>query len=105
MPLVSRVHEASTRFDGVEDVRIAGVRLGAPVARLLSEFLDAGGHPATAARIRDAIERRITIEAPPTIADHEAILEALEEDFPSTLNSLRRELLEERQRLRRLTGG
>jgi hypothetical protein len=86
-------------------VRIAGVRLGAPVARLLSEILDAEGHPATAARIRDAIERRITIEAPLTVADHEAILEALDHDCPATLHRLRRELLEERLRIRRSTGG
>ena len=86
-------------------MRIAGVRLAAPVARVLSEILDAEGHPATAARIRDAIERRITIEAPLTIADHDAILAALERDCPSTLYKVRRELLEERQRVRRITGG
>ena len=90
--------------DSVGGVRIAGVRLGAPVARLLAEVLDAEGHPATAARIRDAIERR-TIEAPLTIADHEAILETLERDCPATLYRVRRELLEERRRLRRITGG
>jgi hypothetical protein len=86
-------------------VRIAGVRLGAPLARLLSEILDAEGHAGTAARIRDAIERGVTIEAPLTIGDHEAILEALEDDCPSTLYRLRTELLEEQRRLRRITGG
>jgi len=84
-------------------VRIAGVRLGAPVARLLSEILDDRGQPATATRIRDAIERRVTVEAPLTVSDHEAILEALEGDCPSTLYRLRRELLEERN-LRRRAG-
>ena len=86
-------------------MRIAGVRLTAPVARLLSDILEGEGHTATAAKIRDAIERGITIEAPLTIADHDTILEALERDCPSTLYKLRRELLEERGRLRSIKGG
>ena len=85
-------------------MRIAGVRLGAPVARLLTELLDGTGHAATAARIRDAIERGVTIEAPLTMADHDAILDTLERDCPPTLYRLRREL-EEQRRLRRITGG
>jgi hypothetical protein len=86
-------------------VRIAGVRLDASIARLLSETLEAKGHAATAARVRDAIERGVTIEAPLTIPDHEAILDALESDCPPTLYRLRRELLEEQRRVRRITGG
>lgn len=92
-------------FDSVAGMRIAGVRLGPPVARLLTELLDAQGHAATAATIRDAIERGVTIEAPLTIADHQQILEALEGDCPPTLYRLRRELLEEQRRVRRITGG
>lgn len=91
--------------DSVARVRIARVRLGAPVARLLTELLDGTGHAATAARIRDAIERGVTIEAPLTMADHDAILDTLERDCPPTLYRHRRELLEERRRLRRITGG
>lgn len=92
-------------FDSVAGMRIAGVRLGAPIARLLSERLDAAGHSGTAASVRDAIERGVTIEAPLTLADHEAILDALERDCPPTLYRLRTELLEEQRRVRRITGG
>jgi len=86
-------------------VRIVGVRLGAPVARLLSELLDSRGYPETAAKIADAIERQWTLEAPLTLADHEAIIEALAENCPTTLHRLRTELLEEQRRIRRITGG
>jgi len=85
-------------------VRIVGVRLGAPVARLLSEILDRSGYPETAAKIADAIDRRWTLEAPLTLADHEAIIEALAEDCPTTLHRLRTELLEEQRRIRRIMG-
>ena len=85
-------------------MRIAGVRLTAPVARLLSDILEGEGHTATAAKIRDAIERGVTIEAPLTMADHDAILDTLERDCPPTLYRLRQEL-EEQRRLRRITGG
>ena len=85
-------------------MRIAGVRLDTPVARLLTDLLDGKGHLATAARIRDAIERGVTVEAPLTMADHDAILDTLEHDCPSTLYRLRR-ALEEQRRLRRITGG
>ena len=88
----------------VELVRIAGVRLQAPVARLLTEILEGEGYHDTAAKISDAIERQTTIEAPLTIDDHEAILAALGADCPPTLGRLRRELLEEQRRLRRITG-
>jgi hypothetical protein len=85
-------------------VRIAGVRLQAPVARLLAEILAGEGYPETAAKIADAIERETAIEAPLTIEDHEAILLALGGNCPPTLSRLRRELLEEQRRLRRITG-
>jgi hypothetical protein len=86
-------------------MRIAGVRLGAPVARLLSEILRAEGFPSTADKIADAIERRVTVEAPLTLADHEAILEALTRNCPPTLTRLRQRLDEERRYVRRVTGG
>jgi hypothetical protein len=86
-------------------VRIVGVRLGAPVARLLSEILDSRGYPETAAKIADAIDRQWTLEAPLTLADHEAITEALAENCPTTLHRLRTELLEEQRRIRRIAGG
>jgi hypothetical protein len=86
-------------------VRIVGVRLGAPVARLLSETLESKGYPATSAKIADALERKWTLEAPLTLEDHEAIVAALAENCPSTLHRLRTELLEEQRRVRRITGG
>ena len=86
-------------------MRIAGVRLGAPVARLLSEILERDGYPETAGKIADTIERRITIEAPLTLEDYEAISAVLAHDCPASLFRLRTELLEELLRLRRITGG
>jgi hypothetical protein len=85
-------------------MRIAGLRLHAPVARLLSEILEGEGFPDTAAKIAQAIELQVTTEAPLTMADHEAILTALETNCPASLNRLRTELLEERRRMRKLTG-
>lgn len=85
-------------------MRIAGVRLQAPVARLLSEILRAQGFVSTADRVADTIERRITIEAPLTLDDHRAILQALEHDCPSTLKMLRQRLSEEQRYVRRVTG-
>ena len=86
-------------------MRIAGVRLGAPVARLLSERLESEGYPETGGRVADAIERRITVEAPLTLDDYEAISMVLAHDCPASLHRLRTELLEQQQRLRRITGG
>jgi len=85
-------------------VRIVGVRLGAPVARLLAEILEGEGFPDTAARIAAAIEQRVTVEAPLTMADHEAILGALDGDCPPTLLRLRERLLDEQRYIRRVTG-
>ena len=85
-------------------MRVAGVRLRAPVARLLSEVLAAEGFPGTAARIGEAIERQVTVEAPLTPADYAAILEALNRNCPSTLYPLHRVLLEDEQYVRRVTG-
>lgn len=86
-------------------MRIAGVRLGAPVARLLSETLVSEGYPETGAKIADAIERKITIEAPLTLDDYEAIATALSRNCPAPLYTLRTQLLKELRRLRRITGG
>ena len=86
-------------------MRIAGVRLGAPVARLLSEVLESEGYPATAGKIADAIELQVTVEAPLTGVDYEAIAEALSRTCPAPLYRLRTELFEQQQRLRRITGG
>ncbi len=85
-------------------MRIAGVRLGAPVARLLSEILESEGYPETAGKIADAIKRQITIEAPLTLADYDAISRVLGHNCPAPLYRLRTELLEQQRRLRRITG-
>ena len=89
----------------VATMRIAGVRLGAPVARLLSEILEREGYAETAGKIAGAIEQQITLEAPLTLADHEAILQALGHNCPATLYRLRTELLEQQRLRRRITGG
>jgi hypothetical protein len=85
-------------------MRIAGVRLRAPVARQLSEILRSEGCPVTADKIADAIERQVTIEAPLTLDDHQAIFEVLSRNCPSTLYRLRQGLDEERRYVRRVTG-
>ena len=86
-------------------MRIAGVRLDPSVARLLSDVLRAAGFPETADRVVDAIDRRITVEAPLTLEDHQTILEVLSRDCPTTLYRLRQRLLEEQRYVRRATGG
>lgn len=85
-------------------MRIVGVRLHAPVARLLSEVLESEGFPDTAAKIAHAIELQVATEAPLTMADHAAILTALGRNCPATLKRLRTELLEEQRRVRSITG-
>jgi hypothetical protein len=82
-------------------MRIAGARIGAPSARLLVEIVEDAGFGSTASKIANAIELRVTTEAPLTAADHEAILLALGSHCPTGLARLRRELLEEQRRLRR----
>jgi hypothetical protein len=84
-------------------MRIAGARIDAPVARLLSEILRAEGFPVTADKVVDALERQITTEALLTLDDHEAILEALSRNCPATLYRLRERLLEEQRYVRRAT--
>jgi hypothetical protein len=84
-------------------MRIAGLRIAAPAARLLQEILEEGGYAATAARIAEASALQVTTEAPLTAADHEAILLALGDRCPASLARLRRELLEEQRRLRRFS--
>lgn len=86
-------------------MRIAGARLDAPVARLLSEILRAEGFAATADKVADAIRRQVTVEVPLTLDDHGAILEALSRNCPATLYRLRERLLEEERYVRRATGG
>jgi hypothetical protein len=86
-------------------MRIAGVRLGAPAARLLSEMLESEGYPDTASRIGHAIKQRITIEAPLTLTDHEAISTVLAGNCPASLYRLHTELLEQERLRRRVTGG
>ena len=86
-------------------MRIVGVRLDAPVARLLSDTLRAEGFPSTADKVADALNRQITTEAPLTLDDHQAILDALSRNCPSTLHRLRERLLEEQRYVRRVTGG
>ena len=92
---------ARAPFATVAGVRIAGLRIAAPAARLLVGILrDAGVHD-TAARIEQAIELEVATEAPLTVEDHEAILVVLGDNCPSGLSRLRRELLEEQRWLRR----
>ena len=86
-------------------MRIAGVHLGAPVARLLSEILESGGYPETAGKIADAIKQRITVEAPLTLDDYEAISTVLTGNCPAPLYRLHTELLAQQRRMRRITGG
>jgi len=81
-------------------MRIVGLRIGAPIARLLAEILDEAGFVDTAGKISEAIELQVTTEAPLTLADHEAILVALGDRCPPELARLRRELLEEQRRIR-----
>jgi hypothetical protein len=81
-------------------MRIAGLRIGAPVARLLPQILYEAGYADTAGKISQAIELQVTTEAPLTLEDHEAILVALGDRCPPELGRLRRELLEEQRRLR-----
>ncbi len=86
-------------------MRIAGNRLDAPVARLLSETLRAEGFPSTADKVSAALEQRITGEAPLTLEDHEVILEVLNRHCPATLYRLRERLLEEQRYIRQVTDG
>jgi hypothetical protein len=86
-------------------MRIAGVRLQAPSARLLSELLAAEGHPDTAATVAGAIDLQVTVEAPLTGADYAAILETLDRNCPATLYTLLRALREDQRYVRRVTGG
>jgi hypothetical protein len=86
-------------------MRIAGARLDASVAHLLSEILRDGGFPSTADKVADAIKRQITTEAPLTLDDHEAILAVLSPQCPATLYRLRERLLEEQRYVRRATNG
>ena len=61
-------------------MRIVGLRVGAPVARVLVEIVQRAGFDDTATKLAQAIELQVTTEAPLTVADHEAILAALGSD-------------------------
>jgi hypothetical protein len=84
-------------------MRIAGVRVSVPAARLLSEIVADAGFPNTSRVLADAI-RMQAMEPSLTIEDHEAMLVALGTSCPTGLARLRRELLEQ-QRLRRRVSG
>ena len=86
----------------VTSVRIAGVRVDVHFVRLLAQIVEDAGFDDTARALADAIKLHAN-EAPLTIDDHEAILEALGAHCPTGLTTLRRELLEEQMR-RRLAG-
>jgi hypothetical protein len=88
----------------IDDMRIAGVRLQPPVARLLSDILEGAGHADTSAKIVEAVSLQITVEAPLTAADYQAILDVLNRDCPPTLYRLHRELLDDQRYIRRVTG-
>ena len=90
--------------DIVGAMRIAGVRLQPPVARLLSEILAGAGFGDTSAKIEEAIRLKVTVEAPLTAADHDAIRGVLDRNCPPTLYRLHRELLEDERYIRRVTG-
>jgi hypothetical protein len=100
-PLIVAVPCSSVgHCDTVAAMRIVGVRIGTPIARLLAEILESAGFDSTAEKIAQAIELQVTTEAPLTTADHEAILVALGSRCPPELSRLRRELLEEQRRRR-----
>jgi hypothetical protein len=86
-------------------MRIAGARIDASVAHVLVEVLRTEGYPVTADKIVDALNRQITTEVALTLEDHQAILAALSQHCPPTLNRLRQRLLEEQRYVRRATGG
>jgi hypothetical protein len=78
-------------------MRIAGVRVSVPAARLLAQILDDAGYTATGRTISDAIALGAS-EPAVTVDDCEAML-ALGSNCPSGLARFRRELLEQ-QRMR-----
>ncbi len=75
-------------------MRIGGVRLSVQHVRLLAQIVEDAGFDDTAQALADGI-RVQAMHAPLTIADHEAILAALDANCPSGLAKLRRELLEQ----------
>jgi hypothetical protein len=77
-------------------VRIAGIRVAAPYASLLADLVESAGFSDTALALRGAIGGQVTVEAPLTVADREAILAALGESCPPPLTRLRRALADER---------
>jgi hypothetical protein len=85
-------------------VRIAGVPISPQYARLLVDVLAREGFDDTAAKLAQAVDLQVTTEAPLTVADHEAVLSALQGDCPTGLYRLRTEL-DKDHRLRHGLGG
>jgi hypothetical protein len=84
-------------------VRIAGVRVGPQYVRLLAQMVADAGYGDTAKTLTDAIGLQ-AVEPPLTVDDREAILTALGTYCPTGLAKLRRELLEDQMRRRRIQG-
>ena len=78
-------------------MRIAGVRLRPSYARLLAQVVGDAGFPGTAAKIGEAIQLQV-VDPPLTLADHEAILAALDAHCPPGLYRLQQELREDHLR-------
>ena len=87
-------------FGTVGAMRIAGVRVAPPAVRLLAQILDDAGYEETARTLAEAIALAV-VEPALTLADHEAILTALDDGCPTSLAKLRRELLDDQARRRR----
>ena len=85
-------------------MRIAGVRLQPPVARLLADILEGAGFGDTSAKITEAIRLKVTVEAPLTADDYRAVLDVLNRTCPPTLYRLHRKLLDDQRYIRRVTG-
>jgi hypothetical protein len=77
------------------------VRVSAPFVPVLAEIVADAGFGDTASRLSEAMRLK-AYEAPLTIEDHEAILTALGVYCPSGLESLRRELVDQQLKRRRL---
>jgi hypothetical protein len=92
------LREGLAKSGSVTSVRIAGVRLGAPVARLLSRFSNVRA-TLRPRKDRERDERQITVEAPLAPTDYEAISTVLGHNCPAPLYRLRTELLEQQRRI------
>jgi hypothetical protein len=86
-------------------VRIAGVPISPQYARLLVDLLAREGFDDTAAKLAQAVDLKVTTEAPLTVGDHEAVLSALRRDCPTGLYRLRTELDKDHRLRRGFAGG